>query len=53
LEPQVNPVYSAQEFQLSDAQASIWIAQAMDPASPAFNIAKEEGMSGLGGAELD
>jgi hypothetical protein len=40
LEPQVNPVYSAQEYQLSDAQSGIWIAQALDPASPAFNIAE-------------
>ena len=36
----MNPVYSAQECQLSDAQSGIWIAQAIDPASPAFNIAE-------------
>jgi nonribosomal peptide synthetase DhbF len=40
LEPQVNPVYSVQECQLSDAQSGIWIAQSMDPESPAFNIAE-------------
>ena len=36
----MNPVYSVQECQLSDAQSGIWIAQAIDPASPAFNIAE-------------
>ena len=36
----MNPVYSVQECQLSDAQSGIWIAQALDPASPAFNIAE-------------
>ncbi len=36
----MNRVYSAQEYQLSDAQSGIWIAQALDPASPAFNIAE-------------
>ncbi len=36
----MNPVYSAQECQLSDAQSGIWIAEAIDPASPAFNIAE-------------
>jgi nonribosomal peptide synthetase DhbF len=40
LEPQVNPVYSVQECQLSDAQSGIWIAQLIDPESSAFNIAE-------------
>jgi len=39
LEPQVNSVF-AQERHLSVAQSSIWTAQAIDPASPAFNIAE-------------
>ena len=36
----MNPVYSVQECQLSVAQSGIWLAQALDPASPAFNIAE-------------
>ena len=36
----MNPVYSVQERQLSVAQSGIWLAQALDPASPAFNIAE-------------
>ena len=36
----MNPVHSAQERQLSAAQSAIWIAQALDPASSAFNIAE-------------
>ena len=36
----MNSVYSAQERQLSVAQSGIWLAQALDPASAAFNIAE-------------
>jgi nonribosomal peptide synthetase DhbF len=40
LEPRVNPVCTAQACGLSAAQSAIWFAQALDPASPAFNIAE-------------
>ena len=36
----MNLVYSAHECELSDAQSGIWMAQVIDPASPAFNIAE-------------
>jgi amino acid adenylation domain-containing protein/non-ribosomal peptide synthase protein (TIGR01720 family) len=40
LEPRVNPVGTAQACGFSAAQSAIWFAQALDPASPAFNIAE-------------
>jgi hypothetical protein len=36
----VNPVRTAQALQLSAAQSAVWIAQMLDPESPAFNIAE-------------
>ena len=36
----MNPVRTAQALQLSAAQSAVWIAQMLDPESPAFNIAE-------------